>query len=109
MDDSGAIDGLKKSYRFGRENFQFTVLLFAVVIILSMIGGSGFGSLYVLWIFTTPFIALCVSSAAIKLNKLVEEKKEEVVEEKKEEEVIEEEEVVEEKEEEEVIEEKKEK
>ncbi|HEX7575144.1 MAG TPA: glycerophosphodiester phosphodiesterase [Candidatus Methanoperedens sp.] len=60
---SGAIEALKKSYRIGRDNFEFTLILGVVLLVIDFIGSS----LVVGGLLTYPFTVICLWLAAQKL------------------------------------------
>ncbi len=60
---SGAIEALKKSYRIGRDNFQFTLILGVVLLVIDIIGSS----VVVGGLVTYPFTVICLWLAAQKL------------------------------------------
>lgn len=59
----GAVDALQKSFSIGKENIQFTVVLFIIVWVINGIGAA----LSIGWVITHPFTAICISIAALKL------------------------------------------
>lgn len=66
----GAMDSLKKSYRIGRENFQFSIILGVIILLINLIGAV----LGVGWAITYPFSILCFWIAARELmedNKII--------------------------------------
>jgi len=60
---SGAIEALKKSYRIGRDNFEFTLIFGVVLLMINIIGSS----LVVGGLITYPFTVICLWLAAQKL------------------------------------------
>jgi len=63
-DKSGAIEALKKSYRIGRDNFQFTLILGVVLLVIDLIGSS----VVVGGLVTYPFTVICLWLATQKLT-----------------------------------------
>ena len=63
-DKSGAIEALKKSYRIGRDNFQFTLILGVVLLVIDLIGSS----VVVGGLVTYPFTVICLWLATQKIT-----------------------------------------
>lgn len=66
--DLKAVESLKASYRLGRENLEFTVILALIIYAINVIGGW----IVVGSIITIPYTALCISAATIRLLEKVE-------------------------------------
>ncbi|MCZ7402415.1 MAG: glycerophosphodiester phosphodiesterase [Candidatus Methanoperedens sp.] len=62
---SGAIEALKKSYRIGRDNFEFTLILGVVLFVINIIGGA----VVVGNLVTIPFTVICLWLTTQKLAK----------------------------------------
>ena len=58
-----ALDSLKASYRLGRDNLEFTIILALITYAINAIGGW----IVVGSILTIPFTTLCISAATIRL------------------------------------------
>jgi uncharacterized membrane protein len=75
-ENAGAISSLKKSYRIGRENLQFSVLLGIVLFGINMIGSTAFANqdgLSFLWFATYPYTVICFCKATVMLTEGNEE------------------------------------
>ncbi|MCK5698680.1 MAG: glycerophosphodiester phosphodiesterase [Candidatus Aenigmarchaeota archaeon] len=68
----GAIDSLKKSYRIGRDNFWFTVILAIALWIIKAAGGA----IVVGGLITFPFSIVCLCVATLRLTKGKKDKRE---------------------------------
>jgi len=65
IENRGAVDSLQRSYAIGKENLQFTVILWIVLAVINAIGYSinGVGGLL-----TEPFTTICLCVATLKLT-----------------------------------------
>jgi len=61
----GAIEALKKSYRIGRDNFEFTLILGVLLLVIDIIGSA----VIVGGLITYPFTIICIWLATQKLSK----------------------------------------
>ncbi len=68
----GAIDSLKKSYRIGRDNFWFTVILAIALWIIKAAGGA----IVVGGLITFPFSIVCLCVATLRLTEGKKDKRE---------------------------------
>ncbi len=62
-DNLGAIDSLKKSYRIGKENFQFSLTLGFILLVINGIGATA----AIAWLVTYPFTVICLWIVTQKL------------------------------------------
>jgi uncharacterized membrane protein len=64
IEDRGAVDSLQKSFEIGKENLQFTVILWIVLAFINIIGYT----VSVGWLITEPFTIICLCIATLKLT-----------------------------------------
>jgi uncharacterized membrane protein len=64
LEDKGAVDALQRSFEIGKDNLQFTVILWIVLAFINIIGYA----VSVGWLITEPFTILCLCIATIKLT-----------------------------------------
>lgn len=60
---TGGVESLKKSYRIGRENLEFTLILGVILMVINAIGSA----LGVGWLITIPFTIICLWIATQRL------------------------------------------
>ncbi len=65
IEDKGVIDSLQKSFEIGRENLQFTIILWIVLAVINIIGYS---INFVGGLITEPFTTICLCVATFKLT-----------------------------------------
>jgi uncharacterized membrane protein len=64
IENRGAIDSLQRSFEIGKDNLQFTVILWIVLAVINIVGYSvSVGALI-----TEPFTIICLCIATIKLT-----------------------------------------
>jgi uncharacterized membrane protein len=64
IQNKGAVESLQLSFEIGKENLQFTVILWIVLAFINIIGYT----VSVGWLITEPFTAICLCIATLKLT-----------------------------------------